>query len=207
MRHRRKGRVLGRSPSHRKALYKNMVKNLFLTEDPDAEGSPGAAKVKGRVVTTLAKAKEVRGLAEKCITIACKGLAAEEKAAEFGTDAEPQTPEWETWRKSDQWRKWANAMAPAVTARRRIVQLLSERGHRLAKGDKRVVRILFEEIAPRYRERPGGYTRVVRLATPRLGDAGTRAILELVGVRDRVTETAPAPSFDDASAAESSSEE
>ena len=63
-------------------------------------------------------------------------------------------------------------MAPAVKARRRVVQML---------GDKKAARIVFEVIAPRFAERPGGYTRILMLAKPRLGDAGTRAILEFVG--------------------------
>ena len=63
-------------------------------------------------------------------------------------------------------------MAPAVNARRRVVQLL---------GDKQAARIVFEKIAPRFVDRPGGYTRIFKLATPRLGDAGPRAILEFVG--------------------------
>ena len=63
-------------------------------------------------------------------------------------------------------------------------------------GDKQAVRILFADVAPRFIGRPGGYTRVLRLAKPRLGDNGTRAILEFVGVRDRVTERAPRPAFE-----------
>jgi large subunit ribosomal protein L17 len=63
-------------------------------------------------------------------------------------------------------------MAPVVKARRRVVQLL---------GDKQAARILFERIAPRFADRPGGYTRILKLATPRLGDAGPRALLEFVG--------------------------
>ena len=51
----------------------------------------------------------------------------------------------------------------------------------------------FDEVAPRFADRPGGYTRIMRLAKPRLGDAGTRAILEFVGVRDRVVQKAQAP--------------
>ncbi len=45
-------------------------------------------------------------------------------------------------------------------------------------------------------DRPGGYTRILRLATPRLGDAGERAILELVGKNDRVKRAAERPAFD-----------
>ena len=65
-------------------------------------------------------------------------------------------------------------------------------------GDKAAVRALFDEVAGRFADRPGGYTRIVRLAKPRLGDAGTRAILELVGVRDRVVQRSQKPAFEDA---------
>ena len=64
MRHRRRGRVLGRSPSHQRALLRNLASALFLTER-DAEGEPNAPKIKGRITTTLAKAKEVRPLVER----------------------------------------------------------------------------------------------------------------------------------------------
>ena len=52
--------------------------------------------------------------------------------------------------------------------------------------DKEAVRILFRDLAPRFRDRAGGYTRVVRLSTCRLGDGGPQAILEFVGENDRV---------------------
>ncbi len=168
-------------------MLRNLASSLFITED-DFDDGDGQPKVPGRVVTTLAKAKEVRPLVEKCVTIARKGIRAEEAAAEFGTDAEKQTPEWRAWRQSDRWQQWAAAMAPAVAARRRAVQLL---------GDKRAVRILFEEVAPRFVDRPGGYTRIVRLATPRLGDAGTRAVIEFVGRNDRVVQRSAAPAIED----------
>lgn len=187
MRHRRRSRVLGRSPSHRKALFKNMASALFLTER-DAEDEENTPKVKGRIITTLHKAKEVRPLVEKCITIARKSLSDLESASEFATDAKRNTAEWRTWRKGDNWNKWANAIAPAVNARRRLVQLL---------GDKQAVSILIAEIAPRFKDRDGGYTRIVKLAKPRLGDSGKRAILELVGVRDRKVAKSEKPSFGD----------
>ena len=63
-------------------------------------------------------------------------------------------------------------------------------------GDKQAVRVLFSEVAPRFADRPGGYTRILRLAKPRLGDAGTRAILEFVGVRDRVVQKSVKPTFE-----------
>jgi len=176
MRHRRKGRVLGRSPSHQRALLRNLASALMLTERVADQGEAGAAKVSGRIVTTVAKAKEVRPLVERCITIARRGLAAERRAAEFASPAGRDTPEWRRWRDSDAWRNWAQAMAPAVRARRRVVQLL---------GDKRAARIVFERVAPRFTDRPGGYTRILKLATPRLGDAGPRAVLEFVGAEGR----------------------
>jgi large subunit ribosomal protein L17 len=172
MRHRRKGRVLGRSPSHQRALLRNLASALFLTEEPRDVDEPGAAKVPGRIVTTLAKAKEVRPLVEKCITIARRGIARAAAAEDLATTAERDTAEWKKWRESDAWRNWAAARAPYVSARRRALRLL---------GDKRAARVLFDVVAPRFADRPGGYTRILKLATPRLGDAGPRAILEFVG--------------------------
>lgn len=185
MRHRRKGRVLGRSPSHRKALLKNLAAALVLTER-DADGEENAPKVKGRIVTTLHKAKEVRPLVERCITIARRSLKHIEAAKKLGTEAKRGTEAWNQWRKSPQWRDWAKAVAPAVAARRQAIRML---------GDKTAVRILFNDLGPRFKDRDGGYTRVVRLAKPRLGDAGTRAIIEFVGIRDRVVQKAEKPSF------------
>ena len=86
-------------------------------------------------------------------------------------------------------------MAPAVNARRRLVQLL---------GDKQAVSILIAEIAPRFKDRDGGYTRIVKLAKPRLGDSGKRAILEFVGIRDRKVEKSAKPAFSEEGADEKS---
>ncbi len=188
MRHRRKGRVLGRNPSHQRALLRNLASSLLLTER-DAEFDENAPKVKGRIITTVSKAKEVRPLVEKCITIARRALASIEAAAEHESTAERGSQEWKSWRASDKWQAWNQAIAPSITARRRCVTLL---------GNKEAVQILFEDIAPRFADRPGGYTRIIRLAKPRLGDAGQQAILEFVGVHDRVTEKSEKPAFDDA---------
>jgi large subunit ribosomal protein L17 len=64
-------------------------------------------------------------------------------------------------------------------------------------GDKEAVKILFDEIAPRMADRDGGYTRILKLAKPRLGDAGVQAILEFVGRNDRVKVKSQKPSFED----------
>ncbi len=186
MRHRKRGRVLGRSPSHRRALFRNLASAIFLTER-DATDEPNAPKMKGRIITTLQKAKEIRPLVERCISVAKRALETAENAKQYATTAERNTDAWKEWRKGPQWQKWAQAMAPLVNARRRALQLL---------GDKQAVRLLFSEVAPRFEDRPGGYTRIVRLAGVRLGDAGERAILEFVGVRDRVVQKSVAPSVE-----------
>ena len=183
MRHRRSGRILGRSPSHRRAMLKNLAASLLLTER-DAEFDDNAPAEKGRVVTTIAKAKEVRPIIERCITIARQTLEDQRKADSLDSTAERNSEEWRQWRGSQQWNEWNQAIAPVLTARRRAIQIL---------GNKEAVSILFDTVAPRFEERPGGYTRIMRLAKPRLGDAGTRVILEFVGERDRVKVSAPEP--------------
>ena len=80
MRHRRKGRVLGRSPSHQRALLRNLAAALMLTEREYEAGEVGAPKVAGRIITTVAKAKEVRPVVERSITIAKRGLKSIEQA-------------------------------------------------------------------------------------------------------------------------------
>ena len=125
MRHQRAGRKLGRDSAHRKALYSNLA---------------GALIEHGRIRTTEAKAKEVRPIVEKMITLGKRG---------------------------------------DLHAHRQAVAFLRS---------KSVAHKLFAEVAPRFAERPGGYTRVVKLG-PRAGDAAPMAYLELV---DYVPEARPA---------------
>ncbi|HEY7196199.1 MAG TPA: 50S ribosomal protein L17 [Gaiellaceae bacterium] len=116
MRHQRAGRKLGRDSAHRKALYANLA--VALIEH-------------GRIKTTEAKAKEVRPLVEKMITLGKRG---------------------------------------DLAAHREAVRVLRS---------KPAAHVLFTEIAPRFADRPGGYTRVVKL-DPRQGDSAAMAYLELV---------------------------
>jgi large subunit ribosomal protein L17 len=188
------------------ALLRNLTAALFLTEREVPLAALGFSnarkkgvvergvtpddnepKVKGRIITTLEKAKEVRPFVERCITIAKHGLLAEEVARPFATTAARNSDAWKKWREGDDWKKWNQAIAPLVNARRRVLAVLR---------DKQAVRVLFETIAPRFADRPGGYTRIMRLAKPRLGDNGTRAILEFVGVRDRVAQRSQAPKIE-----------
>jgi large subunit ribosomal protein L17 len=107
---------LGRTTAHRKALFRNQLTALF-THD--------------RIITTLAKAKELRPVAERMVTLAGTGT---------------------------------------LPARRKVMTMVP---------DKEVVRRLFDEIAPRFTDRPGGYTRVMRLGRRR-GDGAELAIIEFV---------------------------
>ena len=187
MRHRRRGRKLGRNPNHQRALLRSLASALFLTER-DAESEVNKPpKVKGRIVTTIENAKEVRPFVERCITIARHALPHQEAADELEPNADRHSDQWRAWRTSQQWQEWSRTIAPAVAARRRALRLL---------GNKQAVKILFDDIAPRFAERNGGYTRVLRLAKPRLGDAGVCAILELVGKNDRLRKKAARPAFD-----------
>jgi len=128
MRHRRSGRKLGITASHRKAMLANMITSLFKSE---------------RIETTLPKAKEARQLAERMITFARRG-----NAAAAGGQEEKR-----------------------LAARRHIARTVRDSG---------ILRKLFDEIAPRFADRPGGYTRILRLGSVRVGDAGRKAILELL---------------------------
>jgi large subunit ribosomal protein L17 len=116
MRHKIAGRKLGRSTGHRKALYRNLVTDLLGYE---------------KITTTEPKAKEVRGLAEKMITLGKEG---------------------------------------GLHSRRQALSFII---------DKKVVDKVFADLAPRYTERPGGYTRITKLG-PRLGDGAAMVRLELV---------------------------
>lgn len=186
MRHRKMGRKFGRSSSHRLAMFKNLASSLLLTER-DAEFDENSPKTKGRVITTVEKAKEARRLVERCITIARDALVEKDAADKLASKADRGSEEWKQWRKGEQWQRWAQAMAPVVAARRRCLRML---------GDKQAVKVLFDVVAPRFADRPGGYTRVLRLPKPRLGDAGAQAILEFVGVRDRIVAKAQKPAFE-----------
>ena len=118
MRHRKAGRRLSRTTSHRKATMKSLAVALFTHRHID---------------TTVAKAKELRRFAEPLITLAKKD---------------------------------------SLTNRRRAYAALR---------DHTAVRSLFGEIAPTYTERPGGYTRILKLGN-RLGDSAPMSRIELVGL-------------------------
>ncbi len=176
MRHRVAGRKLGRNASHRKAMFRNMAVSLIRTVRIE-EGVAGQPKVAGRIITTVPKAKELRPIVEKLVTMARKAARISAAAAQYGTDAERGSDAWKAWRDSEKGKNWVKASSPALTMRRRAFSELR---------DDVAVDILFGDLAKRFEARDGGYIRIVRLAAVRLGDAGQRAIIEFCGERDRV---------------------
>ena len=185
MRHRIRGRKLGRNPSHRKAMLHNMARSLILSVDANHEENPTDAKVPGRIKTTVPKAKELRPLVERLITLAKKSLDSRRAAESLKPDAAHDTDAYKEWRTSSQWQEWNQTIAPSLAFRRKAFSILR---------DNEAVSILFDDLAERFEDRPGGYLRIVRVAERRLGDSGEQAIIEFVGDNDRVrVAAAPAP--------------
>ncbi|GJL63158.1 MAG: hypothetical protein NPIRA04_18120 [Nitrospirales bacterium] len=135
MRHRKKGRQLGRNTKHRRALYRNLVTSLLEHE---------------RIETTEAKAKELRGLTDRMITL-----------GKLGT----------------------------LHARRRALTVLQT---------KETVEKLFNDVALRFRNRPGGYTRIIKTRR-RPGDAAELVAIELVEKQGEAAATPPSSSTDEGS--------
>lgn len=164
MRHRRAGRHLKRASGHRRALYRNLMTELFRHE---------------RIKTTEAKARAVRPLAEKVVTKARK--ARPERVVELAQQREVEKlSAWFNAKRANQLIELADegdeealdqmAKQMALHARRQVLATLT---------DKEIAHRLVEEIAPRFEDRPGGYTRMFKLGMRR-GDASKMAILELV---------------------------
>ena len=165
MRHRLKGRKLGRNGSHRKALFANMIRCLLVTS------SGGGAKVEGRIRTTLAKAKELRPMVEKLITVGVKAQAASVAAANLASGFEKSDERYVEWRRSDAGRTWLAAQAKYIHFQRNLFAVLRSR---------ELVELMIKVVAVKYVGRDGGYTRVVKLAKSRLADGARMAYLELV---------------------------
>lgn len=155
---------------------RNLACSLLYTIPSDELRNDNAEWTSGRIVTTLAKAKELRGYVERLVTLAKDAQSHIAAAAEVGCKFPRGSEGWNAWRKSDEWRRWANAVRPAVSARRRAFAKLRSAS---------AVKVLFEKVAPQFSQRNGGYTRVVRLASRRLGDGGQNAIFEFVFSRGR----------------------
>lgn len=144
MRHNKKFNHLSRKKAHRDALMANMTISLIQHK---------------RIITTLAKAKALRGYAEHIINVAQRGLKADAQLAEG-------------WNNADK-------AAPKDQASRRLVFSYLQ--------DKRAVTELFGVVAPKVGDRPGGYTRILKLGN-RLGDNAKTCFIELVDFNEAMLE-------------------
>ena len=162
MRHRRKGRKLGRNPNHQRALLRNLASALILTER-DATDDDNAPKVKGRIITTLQKAKEVRPLVERCITIARRALPHQEAADALGPDTTATAKSGRPGGRASAGRSGTRRLPPWWPSAAACCDCLAQAGLPVSSA-----------TSPPLPHRPGRYTRVLRLAKRRLGDAGIR---------------------------------
>ena len=170
-------RKLGRTADQRKALLRNQVTNLLYN---------------GKIVTTEAKAKEVRRIAESMIALAVKEkdnyeeVTVQAKVARKDKDGKnvKETVDGKKVTVYDTVEKKIKKDAPSrLHARRKMLEVLY--GVTEVNGSKKsavavnMPNKLFDEIAPKYANRNGGYTRIVKIG-PRKGDAAMEVILELV---------------------------
>ena len=166
MRHRIKGRKLGRNSPHRRALFRSLSRAIVLTCDGAGNGGVG------RIRTTLAKAKELRPFLERLVTIAVKAKLRFVEAGELACSYARGTAEWKAWRLTSDGLVWVAAQAKYIHLYRMLFAVVRSR---------EVVRLLIDVVAARFVGRPGGYTRVVRIARRRLADGAQLAVIEFVG--------------------------
>lgn len=174
MRHRRDHRrSLSRTSEHRLALRRNMAQNLF---------------EHGSITTTLPKAKNLRPFAERLIKLAVqvRQLAASDPARSLGARRRLHAMLAERSVIPAEHRDAYNAMSDAH--RKQSLQMASGRRYRtgepkgrLAFTGESINQRLIEKVAARFGDRPGGYTRIIRLSDWRVGDSAPLAVIQLVG--------------------------
>jgi large subunit ribosomal protein L17 len=177
MRHRISGRRLSRTTAHSIAMRRNLAQSLIQY---------------GQVETTVPKAKEVRRFIEKVITLARQGdLQARQRVISLLGDRAMIPTEQQS-----------NYEQMGYARREKVLRTRSGRRHRTgmvpASYNKKkvpfvassVVHKLMTDVAPRYQDRPGGYTRIIRLSKRRIGDATELCILQLVGTEEPGDRTA-----------------
>lgn len=166
MRHRCAGKRLGRRSEERIALARNLTMSLFQRFGNEREF----------IITTVTKAKWVKPFAEKAITLGVKGFKELQKAADANgtTIAELKKQHVE----GDSPKKFKD-FSPKV--RQHLTNSINYRRAAAAQlRDAETVKVLFEKVAERYLDRPGGYLRVLRTPKFQVGDASQQAILGFV---------------------------
>src|SRR5262245_13613300 len=170
MRHRNKGRRLGRKTEHRIALFRNLSRALITHES---------------IKTTVPKAKELRPFVEKLITLAKNAALINDKIDGANGDAAKKLRAESLHLRRLAMAKLGPMHGTGVLDRKGEAATVTKKGEdgkdKLVPDPSRdtVLKKLFNVIGPRYKTRPGGYTRILKLHTRRLGDAGEQALIEL----------------------------
>jgi large subunit ribosomal protein L17 len=157
MRHLKAHRKLGRTTEHRISMLRNLATSLVISE-------------KGYIVTTVPKAKELRPFVEKVITLA--------RRAKNLTGDETKAQEVHLRRQAARFFHAGNSTFKAEQSRFRGKKGETKEPIERTAGVK-AVQLLFGELGTRYQNRPGGYTRIIKLGR-RKGDNAEMAVIELV---------------------------
>ncbi len=173
MRHRKAGFKLNRTSTHREAMMRNMAASLFQH---------------GQIVTTIPKAKTVQPFVEKIVTKAKRGdlHARRQVIAMLGGDRRafdwlylPKQPSEQERDRVEQMRERAEAYFDVPES----ASVERNRYGELRKAPK-LVRHIFENVAPRFQDRQGGYTRIIKIGYRRIGDATPMCVLQFVGAEE-----------------------
>ena len=165
MRHRKAGKRLSRKKEERIALQRNLTRSLFEQFGGDREF----------IFTTRAKAKWVRPFAERCITLGIKGYRELAKAADAQGVTVDELRKMQTGKERTRFKQFGPKVREHLT---KSIHYRRQAAKRLR--DPQAVSSLFEEIAPRYLQRKGGYLRILHTNKVALGDASPRSILGFV---------------------------
>ena len=173
MRHRKAGYKLGRTSTHRQAMLRNMAASLF---------------EHGQITTTIPKAKALQPMVEKIVTKAKKGDLHNRRLVISMLGGDRRAFAWSyISRKAsederhavDQQRERAEAFFDLPESD----EIERNRYGELRKAPK-LVRHIFENVAPRFEDREGGYTRIIKLGRHRLGDGGELCVIQFCGAEE-----------------------
>src|ERR1043165_895165 len=173
MRHGRGGYRLGRTTAHRASTLRHIAYGLF---------------EHGQVVTTIPKAKAVQPMVEKIVTLAKRGDLAARRLVISKLGGDRAGFEWLYLPKgaSDAEKDKVTKQRDHAAAFFEVPESSSVERNRYGEIRKapKLVKHIFEHVAPRFRDRPGGYTRIVKLGRHRVGDGTELCIIQFVGAEE-----------------------
>lgn len=173
MRHGRAGYRLGRTTAHRASTLRHIAYGLF---------------EHGQVVTTIPKAKAVRPMVEKIITMAKRGDVASRRMVIATLGGDRAAFDWLFLAKdaSDAEKDKVNKQRDHAAQFFDVPESSAVERNRYGELRKapKLVKHIFDHIAPRFRDRPGGYTRIVKLGRARVGDGTELCVIQFVGAEE-----------------------